>query len=385
MILYQLQKKWRLISPIVAKTPDKILKLAARAFIKFQKRQLSKNQIPERLVLFVTNRCNLRCQHCFYIPHVAPAPEMSLDQMQKIASSANSRIKQVILTGGECFLRNDLFDIVISFVNNGCQTINIITNGTMPEKVHQFLDQALEKTKVELVFMVSFDGPPAVHDNIRGVQGAAQKTLETIKLLSEYYKKYPRRFGNVFVSTTINHLNLAFLPETVAAIQPFKNIGHSFGFTRSADLNTFGAPANSLSGFDVDKKIILNIDEMKKVLECLDREVWDKNVSLFSLSNRQVMAETIRILEKKATNFICLAGKTEMIIYPEGNVGICEMLKPIGSLKETDYDLAKFHKRHREKFQAPRNCRCTHDCAILSSIRFSSDSIVEMIKRKKYN
>lgn len=383
MILYSIQKKWKYLVPLANKTPDKLLRLAAKGFIKFHEQEVTGDKIPGRIVLFVTKRCNLRCKHCFYIPHTSPAPEMSLSQIKLLANSTKNNLKQVIFTGGEPFLRDDFSEIVSSFVENGCQTINIITNGTMTEKIRLFLEKMLEKTKVQLIFMVSFDGPPAIHDSIRGVPGAAQKSLETLALLSKYYQKCSSRFGNVFVSTSVNRLNLKYLPQTIAQIKPFKNIGHSFSFTRSANLHTFGAPENSLSGFDVDKNIILNINEMKGVLEYLDKEVWGNDISLFSLINRQVMIETIRILENRVDNFTCLAGKTEIIIYPEGDVGICEMLKPVGNLKEADYDLIKFYQQQREKFQAKRRCCCTHDCAILSSIRFSPESLIGIIKRKK--
>lgn len=384
MILYPIQKKWKYLAPLIRNTPDKLLELAAKGFIKFQEQEVMGNKIPKRMVLFATKKCNLRCKHCFYIPNASAAREISLSQIQKIASSAKNNLKQVIFTGGEPFLRDDFSNIVFSFVENGCKTINIITNGTLTEKVRLFLEKMLEETNAQLIFMISFDGPPAIHDSIRGVPGAAGKTLETLALLSKYYQKYPQRFGNVFVSTTISRLNLDYLSQTIAQIKPFKNIGHSFSFARSANLHTFGVPENSLSGFDVDKNLVLNTSEMKKALEYLDKEVWRQNNSLFYLINRQVIVETIRILENRATNFMCLAGKTELIIYPEGDVGICEMLKPVGNLKETEYDLAKFYQKHREKFQTKRSCRCTHDCAILSSIRFSPESLLEIAGGKRY-
>jgi len=127
-----------------------------------------------------------------------------------------------------------------------------------------------------------------------------------------------------------------------------------------------------------------NIDEMKDVFEYLDLKVWKaKNNSLFEFFNREIMMQAIRILEKKSRHFSCLAGKTEVVIYPEGEVGICEMLKPVGNLKETKYDLIKFYKQYKEKFQAIPKCVCTHDCSIMSSIKFSPELLVEMVKKKK--
>ena len=378
------------MAPVIAKVPGRLLKLGAEVFVQFQKKEMIGDKLPKRIVLFVTKKCNLKCRHCFYIPNVSSGREMSLGQIQKIADSAKNNLSQVIFTGGEPFMRKDFFEIVMSFVKNGCKTVNVITNGTMPEKVRLFLDKMLKETQTQLIFMVSVDGPQEIHDKIRAVPGSFRKTMETLSVLSDYYQKYPKRFGNVFASTTVNKLNFAHLPQTIAQIKTFKNINHSFSFARSANLHTIGVKEEYLSGFNVGSGIILNTDEMKEVLEYLNKEFWNRKSPLFSLINRQIMAETVKILspyercpegtEKKTANFTCMAGQSEIIIYPEGDVGICEMLKPVGNLNEADYDLVKFYQNHRNRFQAKKSCHCTHDCALLSSIRFSPESLVEIIK-----
>ncbi|MFH1575546.1 MAG: radical SAM protein [Candidatus Nealsonbacteria bacterium] len=384
MISHFMQKKWKYLAPIVTNIPDKPLMFAAKKFVNLQKQELIGDKMPKRAMFLVTKKCNLRCKHCFYMPHISSAPEMSFYQIQQLASSVKNNLEQIVFAGGEPFLRDDFSDIVLSFIKNGCRIVAVDTNGTLIEKVRLFLEKILSETRVKLSFVVSLDGPPAIHDDIRQVQGASEKTMRTIALLSDYYQKYPSRFGNIIVSTSINRLNLAYLPEIIDQIKPFKNIVHSFNFTRSANLHTFGVPQDLLSGFDVNKDVILNIDEMKSAFKCLDAEAWKtKNIPLIAFSNRQIMIEVIRLLEKRSTGFSCLAGKTEVIVYPEGDVGICEMLKPVGNLEETGYDLIKFYKQHREQFQAARKCSCTHDCNVMSSIRFSPSSIVELIKRKK--
>lgn len=384
MISHFVQKNWKYLAPIVTNIPDKPLGFAAKGFVKLQKRELMGEKMPKRAMFLVTKKCNLRCKHCFYMPHISSAPEMSFSQIQRLAGSVKNNLEQIIFAGGEPFLRDDFSDIVFSFIKNGCRMVTVDTNGTLVEKVRLFLEKILEETRVKLSFIVSLDGPPAVHDDIRGMRGASEKSLQTIALLSDYCQRYPSRFGNIIVSTSINRLNLAHLPETIDQVKHFKNIVHSFNFTRSANLHTFNAPQDLLSGFDVNKDVILNIDEMKRAFECLETKAWKtKNNPLIAFGNRQIIIEVIRLLEKRAINFTCSAGKTEVVIYPEGDVGICEMLKPVGNLKETDYDLIKFYKQHKEKFQAIRKCTCTHDCNIMSSIRLSPPSIVELIKRKK--
>ncbi|MDO8559301.1 MAG: radical SAM protein [bacterium] len=384
MISYLIEKKWRYLAPIAAIIPEGLLRFAAKIFVKIQKQELMGKKIPKRAIFFITNKCNLRCKHCFYIPNVVSAQEISFEQIQKLARSAKGSLKQITLTGGEPFLRNDLEDIIFAFAENGCEIVNIDTNGILIERIESFLKNTLAKTQIKFIFILSLDGPSSVHDSIRGMPGSFEKTLKTLTLLSEYKQKYPKRFINIFVSTSINRLNAAYLPETISRIGSLKNIGHEFNFTRSTVLHTFGVPKDRLSGFDVNQDIVLNIDEMKKVFAYLDKEAWgEKNKTLTALINRQRMIEAIKILEKRGGDLACPAGKTELVVYPEGDVGICEMLKPLGNLKETDYDLIKFYGKYRQQFQAKKSCSCTHDCNVLSSMRLSPQSLVEIVKRKK--
>ena len=384
MISYFIEKKWKYLAPILNIMPDGLLKIAARGFVEIQKQELTGKKLPKRAVFFITDKCNLRCKHCFYIPNIAPKPEMSFEQIEKLAHSAKNNLKQITFTGGEPFLRDDFQDIVLTFAENGCEIINISTNGTFLEKIESFLKNILAKTRVKLIFILSVDGPESIHDGIRGVPGSFEKTLKTIALLSGYKQKYPDRFINIFVSTSINRLNMAYLPEIINRVKSLKDIGHEFNFTRSAILHTLGVPRECLSGFDVNCDIVLNTDEMKKIFAYLEKEAWGtNNNTLTALINRQRMIESIRILEKKPSALACPAGKTELVIYPEGDVGICEMLKPLGNLKETDHDLIKFYEKYRRQFQAKKSCSCTHDCNITASIRLSPQSLVEIAKRKK--
>ena len=69
--------------------------------------------------IFITNRCQAKCQHCFYIDELNKAiqDELSLGEYKKLAKNLEKEIKQVIITGGEPFLRKDIFEISKAFKN----------------------------------------------------------------------------------------------------------------------------------------------------------------------------------------------------------------------------------------------------------------------------
>lgn len=271
----------------------------------------------KQLVFFVTNRCNLKCKHCFYPANTKPK-ELTLEEIKDF--SDKKQFTQVILTGGEPFLRSDIIDVAKIFINKGCR-INIDTNGSYPERVEMFV-----KEMPNAVFQISIDGNEELHDRIRK-NGSYRKAMETLNVLRENKIR-------TIVSTSINKLNYKNIPKVCGTT-------HLYNFTRSAELHTFNVPKELLSGFD--SNITLDLQEMK---EAFGRIKWDR--SLFGMVNKMVMARAIKDLKKRKPT-PCSAGKTEMVLYPDGKIGICEMLKP--------------------GVKKPKNCGCIHDCRIMSRIK----------------
>lgn len=286
----------------------------------------------KQLVFFVTNKCNLRCKHCFYPANTEPK-ELTLNEIKNF--SDKNKFTQVILTGGEPFLRNDISDIAKIFINNGCR-INVDTNGSYPEKVKMFV-----KEIPDAVFQISIDGDEKLHNRIRS-EGSYKKVMETLEVLRENKVR-------TIISTSINKLNYKNIPKIYGAT-------HLYNFTRSAELHTFNVPKELLSGFN--SNIALNLEEMKEVF---DRIKWNK--SLFGMVNRVIMARAIRDLEKRKPTS-CSAGEKWLVLYPNGETGICEMLKP--------------------GIKKPKNCGCIHDCRIMSQVKTFPNLLIEMIKFIKF-
>lgn len=74
---------------------------------------------PSVVFFVVTNKCNLRCKHCFVSNSVLSSPnsDLPLQDIQKIILDLKkNNVFKVIITGGEPFLRKDIIDI-LSFVS----------------------------------------------------------------------------------------------------------------------------------------------------------------------------------------------------------------------------------------------------------------------------
>lgn len=162
-----------------------------------------KRFIPKRLLLqwHVTERCNLRCRHCYQANETDS--ELSLDeeknvvdQVVKIVSDWGVR-GHINFTGGEPFIKKSFPDLIRKvFEHRKILGFAVLTNGSL---IDDSLARELKRLRCRFV-QVSLDGDPHVHDNDRGANNF-QRTLESIKLLK-------RRRLRVLVSFTAHSGNI---------------------------------------------------------------------------------------------------------------------------------------------------------------------------------
>ena len=136
--------------------------------------------MPSDAVLAVTYRCNARCVMCG-IWKTAPESELPPEAYTSLSSS----LRDVNLTGGEPFLRDDLA-AVHAAVQAACphaQTV-ISTNGILTDRIVSAVRE-MKQTESNIGIAISIDGPAEVHDSLRGIHGAYNKAIATVKALQD--------------------------------------------------------------------------------------------------------------------------------------------------------------------------------------------------------
>ncbi len=135
------------------------------------------------LWLQINNACNLTCAHCLVSSGPNGIPGMATGEIVATIDGAVALgCERVYITGGEPFLRKDIFELAKHITEtNGCDLI-FLTNATLfAGRVRQQLD-ALSRLKVK--FQVSLDGArPATNDPVRGA-GTFVKALDGARLLA---------------------------------------------------------------------------------------------------------------------------------------------------------------------------------------------------------
>jgi SynChlorMet cassette radical SAM/SPASM protein ScmF len=136
------------------------------------------------LYFYMTEGCNLACQHCWLSPKLdedgSKYPVINVELFKNIIYEAKPLgLKYVKLTGGEPLMHPEIQEI-LKIIAREELVLRIETNGMLcDEKI------AREIAKCNNAFVsVSLDGATAeVHDKIRGVSGAFDRTVKGIKNL----------------------------------------------------------------------------------------------------------------------------------------------------------------------------------------------------------
>jgi MoaA/NifB/PqqE/SkfB family radical SAM enzyme len=154
-----------------------------------------------RIVVELTNRCNLRCQHCFDERHAATG-DLPLEILQKVLREGKScGIDQVSFTGGEPTIHRQFHEIircvceagyVFSFVSNGVNFPQIypllLTHRNWFRGVTFSLDGAREKT----------------HNRLRG-KGSYRRVMRAASIC--VFKEIPFTLNMVLTAQNRNEVN----------------------------------------------------------------------------------------------------------------------------------------------------------------------------------
>src|SRR5436305_13671411 len=119
---------------------------------------------------------------------------MTFEQIEKVSLTMPS-ITDLWLSGGQPMLRRDLTKIIDTFIeNNGVNRVIIPTNALVKTRTFEVVDHALgSHPALDLYLNIALDGYGQTHDEIRGVPGNWEKTLDCIESLYPLKDKYTER------------------------------------------------------------------------------------------------------------------------------------------------------------------------------------------------
>jgi radical SAM protein with 4Fe4S-binding SPASM domain len=174
----------------------------------------------------LTERCNLRCRHCYQESN--RVYEMTPDEVKKEIDGATEMFQaweedhgisvspSIHFTGGEPLLYKGLWDVV-THSREGGYRVAMMTNGTLLTK-----DDAMKASSLGIDdIQVSLEGPPEIHDSIRGKGSFAAASRGVEELIQAR--------NRVSANVTLSRLNVEKIEETaeIARRMGFYAIGFS--------------------------------------------------------------------------------------------------------------------------------------------------------------
>ena len=194
------------------------------------------------LWLNITCTCNLRCRHCHSSFGKPLQDELTTEEVIRIIREASQFPGcSLVISGGEPFCREDIFEILKSASEYFGEKVAVITNGTLLD------DEKVKKlAELNMNVQVSLEGPDALsNDYIRG-KGVFKKALKTIRKL--------KSAGiTPLVRMTILRTNMDKMDKTIEFVKQ-ENLGPV----------TLGTLQMSGRAYDSLKDIDVNADELVK-------------------------------------------------------------------------------------------------------------------------
>lgn len=181
--------------------------------------------LPRRIAIAVNSICNLRCVMCdigerredlqFY-KNIEDKKTLSVEMFKKLIDEVRYFRPFIVINLTEPLLHKDILFFVRYLSKQGLN-YQITTNGYLLEK---FATKFVED-KVPLIY-VSIDGPPEVHNKVRGVADSFQKAYNGIQRLIQTKKELNQILPRTCVAYTISNYNSHCLNETASI---FKELG----------------------------------------------------------------------------------------------------------------------------------------------------------------
>ena len=259
----------------------------------------SRATVPHRLDLALTYHCNNLCGHC-YVARPREVPSLPRDQWLRVIDQAwELGVPQLIFTGGEATLHDDLALFIAKAEELG-QVTGLITNGRKladGEYVDKLFRAGLDHVQITLESHAA-----AIHDAMVGVTGAHAETVQGIRHVVA-------AGAYVLTNTTLSRRNIATVEQTLDFLA---GLG-----VRNLAMNGFIHAGKGAANPDAIPEA-----ELPDVLERVRDAAQAREMSFLWYTPTQYC--TCNPIDLGLGVKQCTAGRYNMCIEPDGSVIPCQ-------------------------------------------------------------
>ncbi len=341
--------------------------------LRISAKALEETPSPPFLVLFINSICNMKCEHCFYWTSLNKRDDMTKEEIFALSDSLGV-IENLNLSGGEPFLRKDFAESCRKFITtNAVSQIYVPSNGYFTDRCVAAVKEVLQEKELDMfVVELSLDGMPEFHDKFRVARHAFEYAMRTYDALVEIQKSDPRlRIHSISTATDVNMEEIRKLTTYLYDRCP-KMDHHNLAIIRGDRKNpTLHGP---------------KLQEYEDLYEYIRRLWAPREVGRYgSIVEPMLQWGKVETVKQQRQVVPCMAGKISAVVYANGDVGVCEIHKPIGNLRQKGFwEIWRSPEANalRETIRR-KECYCTTEVFMWSSIVYQPVQLVRAMKAGK--
>jgi Fe-coproporphyrin III synthase len=284
------------------------------------------------VVLMPHSRCNCRCIMCDIWRANARGLQLSESDLDAhMPGLRRMRPSWVVLSGGEPLMHANLFSLCTRLRALGAK-ITLLSTGILLDKFASSVAEHVDDV------IVSLDGSPEIHDEIRNVPRAFERLAAGIGALRAHEPNFP-----ITARCVIQRANFRDLPNILSTAQDLDLDQISF---LPADVSS--EAFNRLGGWPQERasSVALNTAEAAELEALLSRHAATLRDGYLS----GFIAESPEKLARMVTYYRALAGRGEfpevrcnapwvsIVVEADGQVRPCFFHRAYGSLRDTTLD-----------------------------------------------
>jgi radical SAM protein with 4Fe4S-binding SPASM domain len=327
------------------------------------------SEINRPLVVWnTTNRCNLKCRHCYINAEDRSYDgELTTDEAKIfIQDLAAMKVPVLLFSGGEPLVRKDIFELGKMAADLGLRPV-LSSNGTLIDE-----DKALKIKEAGFQYVgISIDGAKKTHDAFRGFDGAFDAALQGIRNCLNIGLKTGIRF-------TVNRFNQGDLPEIIDIVEQNQiprfcmyHLVYSGRGQELIDMDTSLKEKRAIIEF-LGKKAV-DLKEKGVEVEILTTDNHADGLLLLNYMREKEPSRAEEIIKLLEMHGGCSAGTKFANVDPKGNVHPCQFWQDytVGNIRETPFSqiwnsqdalMVKLREKHKHIKGKCANCAYNSLC-----------------------
>jgi len=274
--------------------------------------------------IMATHNCNSRCLTCS-MWNTKSSEELSTEEMCDVMDQLKEvGVRRIGFSGGEPTLRTDLPQLIRHAHDLRFKHILVCSNGLSwnRRKAQEYLDNGLNRVTI------SIDGIGEIHDKQRGIEGAYEKSIETVRMLVDLRKEKYHDL-DIEVETTITQGNLTHFVEVVKLCRQL-DVGWM--------LSMFETVSLQFNSIDSSELRISRQEDLEGAISQLHR--MKKSYPLSPVISHVALERVKRYVKgetsfDRRSNIPCVAGFTAIYVDAHGKVYPgCWAQPPAGDLRQ---------------------------------------------------